>query len=211
MHDHKKGAVLRTDKLSHSIDKATRPIDIGIDEKNRQAVVDLLQPALANLNILYNKTRNFHWNITGPRFHTLHLFLEEQYKELAEAADEVAERIRQLGGFAIGTLKEYLAKGELTEEPGVRPPADGMIATLVADHETIIKGLREDIDKCDDDYEDTGTADFLTRIDGTTRKDGLDAAFPSGRSHRAQRRLTAVGQTSVCLLSRSAVGMSLSA
>ncbi len=167
MHDQKKGAVLRTDKadsLVHTESKETRQIDIGIEEDNRQNVIDLLQPVLANLSVIYSKTRNYHWNMTGPRFHTMHLFFEEQYKELGEAADEVAERIRSVGGFPIGTLQEFLDKSVIKEEPGVRPPVDGMIINLVRDHETIIKGLREDIDKCDDDYEDTGTADFLTGL-----------------------------------------------
>ena len=167
MHDNKKGALLRADDaktLTPTLDKATRKIDIGIDEKNRQEVVKLLQPVLANLSVIYTKTRNYHWNLTGPRFHTLHLFLEEQYKALGEAADEVAERIRSVGGFAIGTLQEFIDHSVLKEEPGVRPPADLIIANLLADHETIIKGLREDIGKCDDDLEDTGTADFLTAL-----------------------------------------------
>ena len=167
MHDNKKGATLIAEtptKASHSLDKNIHPIDIGISEKNRKAVVDLLQSVAANLNVIYVKTRNYHWNITGPRFHTLHLFLEEQYKALGKAADAVAERIRTLGAFSIGTMAEFTKYATLTEEPGVRPPADGMIASLVSDHETIIKGLREDIDKCDDDYEDTGTADFLTGL-----------------------------------------------
>ncbi len=167
MHDQKKGVTLQTDstaKFSPSLDKNIHTIDIGIEEKNRQAVVGLLQVVLANLNVIYVKTRNYHWNITGPRFHTLHLFLEEQYKELAEAADEVAERIRTLGAFSLGTMTEFTKQSVLAEEPGQRPPADGMIGSLLKDHETIIKGLREDIDKCDDDYEDTGTADFLTGL-----------------------------------------------
>ena len=167
MHDQKKGAVLQSEgskTLAPTLDKGTRKIDIGIDEKNRQEVVKLLQPVLANLSVIYTKTRNYHWNLTGPRFHTLHLFLEEQYKALGEAADEVAERIRSVGGFSIGTLQEFISTSVLKEEPGVRPPSDLMIANLVADHETIIKGLREDIDKCDDDFHDTGTADFLTGL-----------------------------------------------
>ena len=167
MHDQKKGAVLRSDDsktLAPTLDKGTRKIDIGIDEQNRQEVVKLLQPVLANLSVLYTKTRNYHWNLTGPRFHTLHLFLEEQYKALSESADEVAERIRSVGGFSIGTLQEFISTSVLKEEPGVRPPSDLMIANLVADHETIIKGLRVDIDKCDDDFHDTGTADFLTGL-----------------------------------------------
>ena len=167
MHDNKKGTVLRADapaKFSPSLDKDVHVIDIGIEEKNRKAVTDLLQVVLANLGVIYVKTRNYHWNITGPRFHTLHLFLEEQYKELAEAADEVAERIRTLGAFSIGTMAEFTGKSVLKEEPGVRPPADGIITSLLRDHEVIIKGLRKDIDKCDDDYADTGTADFLTGL-----------------------------------------------
>ena len=167
MHDKKKGATVPTEGLNilePTLDKSTRKIDIGIKEENRKAVVALLQPVLANLSVIYTKTRNYHWNVTGPRFHTLHLFLEEQYKALSEAADEVAERIRSIGGFSIGTLQEFIDQSEIKEEPGARPPADLMIANLVADHETIIKGLREDIDKCDDDYEDTGTADFLTGL-----------------------------------------------
>ena len=131
MHDQKKGAVLavdKLDKLAPSFDKSTRVIDIGIEEGNRKAVIDLLQGVLANLSVVYSKTRNFHWNLTGPRFHTLHLFLEEQYKELGEASDEVAERIRSLGGFSIGTMQEFIDRAELKEQPGVRPPSDGMIA-----------------------------------------------------------------------------------
>ena len=167
MHDQKKGAVLRSEapaELSKSLEKKTRKIDIGIDEDKRQGVIDLLQPVLANLSVIYTKTRNYHWNLTGPRFHTLHLFLEEQYKALQEASDEVAERIRSLGGFSIGTLAEFQDKSVLKEEPGVRPPVDLMIENLLTDHETIIKGLREDIDQCEDDFEDVGTADFLTGL-----------------------------------------------
>ena len=167
MHDQKKGAKLVTEapvELSHTLEKQTRKINIGIDEGNRQSVIDLLQPVLANLTVIYTKTRNYHWNLTGPRFHTMHLFLEEQYKQLGKTSDAVAERIRSLGGFSIGTLVEFQEKSILKEEPGVRPPVDAMIENLLADHETIICGLREDIDKCDDDYEDTGTADFLTGL-----------------------------------------------
>ena len=167
MHDKKKGATLEAEALTTftpTLDKNTHRIDIGIKENNRQAVIALLQKVTANLSVIYTKTRNFHWNMTGPRFHTMHLFFEAQYKELGEAADEVAERTRSLGGFSIGTLAEFLKLSVIKEEPGVRPPIDGMIQTLVKDHETIIKGLREDIDKCDDDYDDAGTADFLTGL-----------------------------------------------
>ena len=119
MHDQKKGTVLQNaaPELAHSLEKKTRTIDIGIKEDNRQQVVALLQPIIANLGVLYAKTRNYHWNLTGPRFHTLHLFLEQQYKQLAEAADEVAERTRSLGGFAIGTLAEFKERVSSKKNP----------------------------------------------------------------------------------------------
>ncbi len=167
MHDTKKETVARSKEapdLLKSISKSAYRIDTGLKDDDRAAVADLLQKVLADTNVLYIKTRNFHWNITGPRFHTLHLFLEEQYGKLAEAADEVAERIRTIGAFPIGTMAEFLKNSNLKEEPGVRPPADLMLAYLLKDHETIIKGLRDDIDVCDDDHHDTGTADFLTGL-----------------------------------------------
>jgi starvation-inducible DNA-binding protein len=168
MHDMKKGSTTARSKeapdLRKSISKSPYHIDTGIEDKDRVAVADLLQKVLANVNILHVKTRNYHWNVTGPRFHTLHLFLDEQYGKLAEAADEVAERIRTIGAFPIGTMAEFIKTSDLTEEPGIRPPADVMLASLLKDHETIIKGLRDDIDACDDDHHDTGTADFLTAL-----------------------------------------------
>jgi starvation-inducible DNA-binding protein len=164
MHDTKKALGARDGKLSKTESKDLRKINIGLSDKDRAAVSDILQTVLANTTVLYTKTRNYHWNITGPRFHTLHLFLEEQYTALAASADEVAERIRSLGGFSIGTMAEFIEASDLKEEPGVRPPSDGMLASLLEDHETIIRGLREAIDKCDDDHHDTGTADFLTAL-----------------------------------------------
>jgi starvation-inducible DNA-binding protein len=159
-----KGVAVSDGKLSKSEPKDTRAINTGLSNEDRAAVADLLQSVLANTSLVYVKTRNYHWNVTGPRFHTLHLFLETQYTALAESADEVAERIRSLGAFPIGTMAEFIERGDLQEEPGVRPPADGMILSLLNDHETIIRGLREDIDKCDDEHNDAGTADFLTAL-----------------------------------------------
>ncbi len=150
--------------LQKSISKNPYHIDTGIKDDDRVAVADLLQKVLANVNVLYIKTRNFHWNLTGPRFHTLHAFLEEQYEKLAQTADEVAERIRTIGAFPIGTMAEFLKTSDLVEDPGVRPPTDLMLALLLKDHETIIKGLRDDVDTCDDEHHDTGTADFLTGL-----------------------------------------------
>jgi starvation-inducible DNA-binding protein len=138
---------------------------LGIDEENRTAVVGILNALLADEYVLYTKTRNFHWNVTGPNFKPLHVFFEEQYRQLDEAVDAVAERARKLGGDAIGTLEEFLELARLEEAPNTStPPANKMIATLLADHEKVIRQLREDIRACEETYDDQGTMDFLTGL-----------------------------------------------
>lgn len=136
--------------------------NIGLNDSQRQGVIDLLSRTLADAQVLYTKTRNFHWNVVGPQFNDLHKFFEGQYDELAESIDDIAERIRMLGGKAPATLAEYVKLTRLKEEPGRYPNARTMIGLLLADHETIIRQLREDIDTCDDKLRDAGTADFLT-------------------------------------------------
>ena len=146
------------------MDKKIHRINTGLTEEQRVGVTNILQAALADENLLYIRTRNYHWNITGPRFHTLHEFLEDQYKTIEKKADAVAERVRQVGGFAAGTMEEYKKLTHLKEEPGNRPPADEMIADLVNDHETIIRELRQGLDDCEEKFGDAGTADFLTGL-----------------------------------------------
>jgi starvation-inducible DNA-binding protein len=142
----------------------THHINTGLTEKQRNGSIEILQSALADESILYVRTRNYHWNVTGPRFHTLHLFLETQYADIQEKADAVAERIRQMGGFSIGTAKEFLDLSHLKEDPGSRPAAEKMIANLVEDHETIIRELRKGLELCQEEFQDAGTADFLTGV-----------------------------------------------
>src|SRR5213596_2904084 len=96
-------------------------IDIAIPEGARQTVVEILNTLLADEYLLYTKTRNYHWNVTGPQFNDLHKFFEAQYEELNEFVDEVAERARQLGGRAYGTLAEFVKVARLTEAPGAVP------------------------------------------------------------------------------------------
>ncbi len=100
MHDKKKArpcTPTRLPKFSHSLDKNTHRSTSASRRRTARPSIGLLQTVTANLSVIYVKTRNYHWNITGPRFHTLHLFFEAQYKELGEAADEVAERIADAG------------------------------------------------------------------------------------------------------------------
>jgi starvation-inducible DNA-binding protein len=138
--------------------------NIGIPDGNRQSVIGLLNTLLADEYLLYTKTRNYHWNVTGLQFNDLHKFFETQYEALDDIVDEVAERARSLGGRAAGTLEEFRKTARLGEDPGKVPAARDMLAALLADHEALARTLRADVDTVTDKYRDTGTADFLTGL-----------------------------------------------
>jgi starvation-inducible DNA-binding protein len=138
--------------------------NIDIADNDRASVVKILNTLLADEYVLYTKTRNYHWNVTGPQFNDLHKFFEAQYEALDDVIDEVAERVRALGGWAHGSLEEFRAGARLGEKPGTVPAARDMLATLLADHEAVIRALREDIDTVNDRARDVGTADFLTGL-----------------------------------------------
>ena len=135
--------------------------DIDIKKENREAVVEHLNNVVADLHMLYAKTRNFHWNVTGMAFHSLHELFEVQYDQIKLQEDAVAERVRMLGGLAIGTLQEYIDRSRLSETPGEYPKATEMVKQLLTDHETIIGYLRDAIDSADE-HNDEGSADLLT-------------------------------------------------
>src|SRR6187200_978399 len=126
---------------------ADEKINVGLSDEQRHGVVDTLNTLLADEHVLYVKTRNYHWNVVGPRFNDLHKFFEEQYTLLAEMIDETAENARQFGGVAAGTMKEFLDLSRLSEQPGHLPDENGMLQDLLDDHETVIRALREDIEK----------------------------------------------------------------
>lgn len=136
-------------------------INIGIDPDERQAIANGLSRVLADSYTLYLKTHNFHWNVTGPMFQTLHLMFEAQYAELALAVDLVAERIRALGFPAPGTYKAFSALSAIAEEEGV-PSAQEMIEKLVAGHETVARTARE-VFATADGANDQPTCDLLTQ------------------------------------------------
>ncbi len=138
--------------------------NIGIRDGDRQSVVALLNTLLADEFLLYTKTRNYHWNVTGPQFNDLHKFFESQYEALDEVIDAVAERARALGGRAAGSLEEFRKLARLGEEVGKVPAARDMLAGLLADHEALARSLRADVDTVTDKHKDTGTADFLTGL-----------------------------------------------
>jgi len=139
-------------------------VNIGISDANLKKIYALLNKTLADANIFYIKLRKFHWNLKGPDFMEYHLLFEKQYEGVEKAIDEIAERITSLGGVAIGTTEEFSKLSQLKESAGKVPSEDQMLKELLADHETMIRTLRENIDKCDDDYGDVGTADFLTDL-----------------------------------------------
>lgn len=136
-------------------------IDIGIDPSQRERIAGGLSRVLADTYTLYLKTHNFHWNVTGPMFQTLHLMFETQYNELALAVDLVAERIRALGFPAPGTYKQFTQLSAIKEDDGVSNAQD-MIRRLVDAHETVARTARE-IFKAADEANDQPTCDLLTQ------------------------------------------------
>jgi starvation-inducible DNA-binding protein len=116
-------------------------VDIGIDSDHRKAVADGLSHVLADSYALLVKTHNFHWNVTGPMFRSLHSMFEEQYKELQSATDEIAERIRALGHMAPGSMTRFIELTEIDEETGT-PSAEEMVRQLATGHETANRTAR---------------------------------------------------------------------
>jgi starvation-inducible DNA-binding protein len=138
--------------------------NIGIKPENLTAVAHILNGLLADEFLLYTKTRNAHWNVEGPDFHDKHKFFEGQYEALDEIMDSVAERIRKLGHYAPGTLKDFLQLTHLTEQSREKNDSLGFIKELLADHEAIIVAMRENIDRFANEYKDAGTSDFITGL-----------------------------------------------
>lgn len=136
-------------------------VDTGISEEHRKHISAGLSHVLADTYTLYLKTHNFHWNVTGPQFNTLHLMFENQYTELADAVDVIAERIRALGFPAPGTYSKYAELSSIKEENGV-PKAEEMIRQLVEGNECVVRTARAMFDKVSDAH-DEATADLLTQ------------------------------------------------
>ena len=144
-------------------DKKTAPaaIDLGISDKARLEIADGLSRLLADTYTLYLKTHNFHWNVTGPQFNSLHLMFENQYTELADAVDLIAERIRALGVPAPGSYSAFAALSSIAEAQG-NPPAEEMVAILAADQLAVVRTARSVFPVADEAH-DEPTADLLTQ------------------------------------------------
>jgi starvation-inducible DNA-binding protein len=178
-----------------------RKINIGLTDSQREGVVDLLNHDLADAYLLLIKTKKFHWDVIGPQFRTLHELWEEQYNALTISIDSIAERVRMLGGYPVGTADGFLKMASIKENPGIIPSATKMVAHLLDDHEQIIRNLREHIDQCSDEFKDQGNADFLTGLMEAHEEMAWmlrsfiegEAIEPDGVEPTQERKKTAVG------------------
>lgn len=137
---------------------------IGITEKNLLDSANILSYLLSNEMTLYVKTRKSHWNVSGESFMELHKLYEDQYRQLEDSIDEIAERIGKLGQKTIGTMSEFLKLSVIKEHPKTYLSSKETLLELLSDHETIIVDLRKSINICAEKNKDVGTADFLTGL-----------------------------------------------
>jgi starvation-inducible DNA-binding protein len=153
----KRGSVKDDNDMDHNL--IFQP-NIGLTSDVRRPIVNILNASLADEAVLSQKTRSTHWNRSGTGFLEMYILLESQYKQLNEIVDKLAERTRILGGIALGSFEEILQqtqiKGQLEKIPNV--------LHLLADHETVIRSLREAIRKCSEEYEDEGTVELLVGV-----------------------------------------------
>ena len=138
--------------------------NIGLTAQNADAVAVELAKLLANEFVLYTKTRNAHWNVTGDNFHANHIFFESQYQKLDGLIDSVAERMRKIGHYAPATMKIYLELTHLTEYSERTNDGLGYMKDLLADHESIIEFIRGNITPFAEKYKDYGSSDFITGL-----------------------------------------------
>lgn len=138
--------------------------NIGITEKNKQATADQLSKILADEFVLYSKTLNAHWNVEGPDFHAVHLYLETLYNEQQDIVDTVAEKIRALGHYVPAQLSKYLELTHLSEKSLDKNDSQSLFADLLEDHESIIIFLRENINPIADKLKAEGISDYITGL-----------------------------------------------
>lgn len=138
--------------------------NIGISDKNREAIADQLSKILADEFVLYSKTLNAHWNIEGPDFHAVHVYLETLYNQQQEIVDTVAEKIRAIGHYVPAQLNKYLELTHLSDKAPEKNDSQTLFAELLSDHESIIVFLRENIKPIADDLKAEGISDYITGL-----------------------------------------------
>lgn len=170
-------------KIEADFSSTQHEINIGINEKDRKALCKGLSKFLADSYLLYLKTQNYHWNVTGKMFQALHQLFEKQYTDLAAAVDEIAERIRALGEYAPGSFASFSKVTSIKEESSI-PTAEEMIQNLVVGNETVVSTARELLsltEECEDDV----TADLLIERMQVHEKNAwmLRSMISSNRAH----------------------------
>ena len=145
------------------LDTQARELDLetGIDRSDREKLAAHLNRALASTYVLYNKTHLFHWNVAGPLFYSVHKLTDEQYRDLAAAVDDLAERVRSIGFPATGGLKKMLEQSVVDDADQLSPPTRDMVALLAKDHQRIALDLRKAVKEAEK-WDDVYTADLLT-------------------------------------------------
>ncbi len=138
-------------------------VDLGLSKKVLNEMIDSLNDILANTYALYLKTQNYHWNITAPGFFSLHILLEKHYEEMAEGTDEIAERIRSLGGFVDATFSAF-AKRSKIEDTKPTIPWKKMVEELVAGHESISKQGRPLVARAQEVHDDVSSDLIIKRL-----------------------------------------------
>lgn len=136
-------------------------IDTGLTKEAYEQITALLNKILADEFLLYTKTLNFHWNVTGHPFDSMHAFFKHQYEDLFDIVDDVAERVRSLGSYSYGTMREFVNNSSLKENVAHFPGYLNMVSELLKDHEAVIRLLRLAIKECSL-LGDEGTANFIT-------------------------------------------------
>jgi starvation-inducible DNA-binding protein len=140
-----------------------KSVNIGLTEQQRSISIDRLNITLSDLYLLLIKTKKFHWDVVGPQFMTLHKLWDKQYQTIEIEIDQVAERVRALGGYPVGTAAGFLRLAKIKEHPGQVANATESVTSLVEDHELVVRTVRESIDACEG-AKDRGTADFFTKV-----------------------------------------------
>lgn len=148
---------------SNGQSSAHEAVNIGLDRKDMDQTIAVLNEVLANYGVLSTKVKNYHWNVVGIHFMTLHKFFEALYDDLGEEMDEVAERIRTLGGTPLGSMAAFIKTASLKEETRTGLSDKEMLQSILSDEEALIRQLREGTDKADT-LGDDGSADFMTSL-----------------------------------------------
>lgn len=138
--------------------------NIGLNDEGRLEIGQMLNLLLADEYVLYATTRDYHWNVTGPEFCSLHKQFEEQFEQIAHWIDDVAERARAIGVGARGNWADLTKAARSSADPGIDLAAEHMLSELLALHEEMIVQLRTDSEACTERFKDAGTADFLTGL-----------------------------------------------